>query len=281
MSIIRKIIIKEWLTFFISATIVLLFILSLGNILTNLLKANSTIHQVVLTLAFEIPTFLVKIFPVSCLIASLFSLNKLKNRNELTAIFAAGFSRIKFIITIASLGIFVGIILFYVNAYLVPYSKHQSYLMANQGNEGSITANAVNGGRVWFKGKNYFINYSSFDISTNTLNKLNLYYYNDDYKLIEQISSDQAIYIKEHQWKLNSFKHNTNLNNLTFPTTQILKNKFIDLDESLQDFKKINADISTLSIWKLYEYVKILKSNSLSYRLFICPPFAIYAIWQF
>jgi lipopolysaccharide export system permease protein len=239
-------------------------VLSLGNILSNLLRANSHFGDVLKSLLYEIPLFLVKIFPVSCLIASLFSLNKLKNRNELTAIFASGFSRKNFILTIATLGFLVGVSLFYINSYLVPYSRHRAYLELNVHGDSSVTVNAINSGRIWFKGKNYFVSYANFDAATNTLNNLELYYFNPDFRLVEQIKAQTARFLHDQTWLLSPFIHSTNLQNTTFPNIE--EHKFSEwfIDENIQDFKKINADISTLSIWKLFEYIQILNSNNLN-----------------
>ena len=264
MSIIRKIIIKSWLLYFTSATMVLVFILSLGNILSNLLRANSHFSEVFMSLMYEMPTFLVKIFPVSCLIASLFALNQLKNRNELTAMFAAGFSRRKFIFTIATLGTFIGIILFYINSYLVPYAKHKSFQKTETVQNSKVSVNAINSGRVWFKGKTYFVSYSNFDSTKNVLNNLQLYYYDKNFVTTEEVKAKQARYVKDNEWMLFNFVHITNLNNKTFPNIQEKPQMLWEIDEDIQDFRKINSDISTLSIWKLYDYIQVLKSNGLN-----------------
>jgi lipopolysaccharide export system permease protein len=264
MSILRKIIIKEWLAFFISATLILLTVLSLGNLLSNLMKAESSLVHVVENLIYEFPNFLVKIFPVSCLIASLFSLNKLKNRNELTAIFAGGFSRLKFVSTIAALGLLMGGILFYINSYLVPIARLKVINQSAHQNQTIVTANAINSGKIWFKGKNYFVSYASFDAKNNIIHNLSLLYFDSEFRLIEQVSGRTAKFIEGQTWKFEPFNRVTNLNNSTFPSRQTLSSSDWKIEESLQDFKKINTDITTLSIWKLYDYIKILRSNDLN-----------------
>jgi lipopolysaccharide export system permease protein len=264
MSIIRKIIIKEWLSFFIGSIFILYLVLSLGHILSNLLKPNSSFPMLVLGLLYETPTFMIKIVPVSCLIASLFSLNKLKSRNELTAIFAAGFSRANYLFTIAILSTVVGLILFFINAYLVPIAKHMQSVEFNLHEESTVYNNAINSGRIWFKGINYFVSYASFDPITNTLHNLDLYYFDKNNRSSEKISATSAVFQKEKTWQLNEFAHSTNLENSTFPNTIFKDTKDWILEEGVLDFKRINADISTLSIWKLYDYINILKSNQLN-----------------
>jgi lipopolysaccharide export system permease protein len=274
MSTLTKLILKEWFRFFLGSVLVLLMVLSLGHVLNSLLKDSADFKTIYVSLYLELPTFMIKIFPVSCLIASLFSINKLKNRNELTAIFASGFSRQRFILGIGTIGTFIGIVLFFINAYLVPYTKHSQDLMKNgQTREAAgdaikkstVSINALNSGKIWFKGQDYFFSYSSFDRKTNTLYNLTLYLYDKDFKFTEQISAAYADFQSGSKWLLHRSLHYTNLENKTFPTVQYFDEKPLNIRETVSDFKQINADIATLNIWKLYDYIGVLKTNGINY----------------
>lgn len=274
MSNIKKLILKEWLRFFLGSVLVLLMVLALGHVLNALLKDSSEFKTIVVSLYLEIPTFLIKIFPVSCLIASLFSINKLKNRNELTAIFASGFSRRQFITSIGLIGSLVGVALFFINAYLVPYTKHRQDILKNgQAREAAgnafqkttVSINALNSGKIWFKGQDYFFSYSSFDRKSNTLYNLTLYFYDKNFKFTEQVSAAFADYQNGNNWLLYRALHYTNLDNNTFPTVTYFATKPQTIRETLSDFRQINADIGTLNIWKLYDYIEVLKTNGINY----------------
>lgn len=271
MSKIRKLILKEWLIFFLGAVFILLMVLSLGHILNGLLKASNEFRTILIDLALEIPNFLIRIFPVSCLIASLFSINKLKNRNELTAIFASGFSRRQFVVTIGSVGALVGITLFFINGYLVPYTKNKQSMMidthpsiANKAKTSTVSINALKTGKIWFKGPDYFFSYSSFDAQRNSLMHLTLYLFDQTYKLSEQITAERADFVNNTTWKLKRVTHVTNLENKTFPSIKIFPERLYQLRETISDFKKINADISTLNIWKLWDYIAVLRNNGIN-----------------
>ena len=271
MSQIRILILKEWLRFFLGSVFVLLMVLSLGHILNSLLQDAGEFKHIFTSLLLEFPSFLVKIFPVSCLIASLFSINKLTNRNELTAIFASGFSRRDFILTIGSIGALVGFSLFVVNAYLVPFAKHkqnpvtQNISTRKGESKKTMAINTVNAGKIWFKGQNYFVSYSSFDRTTNTLYNLSLYYFDQNHKLTEQVSAAFADFKKDDLWTLNNGLHYTNLENKAFPAVTTFKETVTPLRETLADFNQINSNIATMNIWKLYDYINVLRANKINY----------------
>lgn len=271
MFIIRKLIIKEWLTFFLGALFILCMILTLGHVITGLLKVSNELKSIFIDLVLQFPAFLIQIFPVACLIASLFSINKLKNRNELAAIFAGGFSRRDYVLTIATIATIIGLILFCVNGYLVPYTKQvQSSLadshpsIAKKASTSSVSINALKSGRIWFKGQQYFFSYSSFDNNSNTIYDLALYYYDAQNKFSHFISAKKANYVADNQWKLLNASIVDQLSNASFPETKNQDELIVNLNENINDFKKINSDISTLSIWKLYDYILVLRANGLN-----------------
>lgn len=271
MFTIRKLIIKEWLVFFFGAIFILCMVLTLGHVITGVMKASNELKSIMIDLVLELPSFLIKIFPVACLIASLFSINKLKSRNELTAIFAGGFSRKQFVITIAIIASLVGGVLFLINGHLVPYTKQiQTQLtdshpaIANKAKNSSVSINALKSGRIWFKGQTYFFSYSSFDPINNRIYDLDLYFYDAHSKLNDHLSAKVATYDKDHQWLVNKGVMVSKLSDKEFPVTEILANKLITLNEDVTDFKKINADISTLSIWRLYDYIVVLRNNGVN-----------------
>lgn len=263
MSKIKILILKEWIRYFIGAVVVLLMVLSLGHILNALLRDAAGFSSIFTSLYLETPSFMIKILPVSCLIASLFSINKLKNRNELTAIFASGYSRLQFVIDISTIGAIVGIFLFYINAFLVPYTKHKQDLIKN--GDSNISINAFNSGKIWFKGHDYFFSYSLFDHQTNSIHNLTLYFYDKNFKLTELINASSATYKSENNWILHKTNHYTNLENKAFPNLETINDKPLVIHETPSDFKQINANIASLNIVKLYDYINVLKSNGINY----------------
>lgn len=271
MFTIRKLIIKEWLVFFLGAIFILCMVLTLGHVITGLLKASNELKSILIDLVLEMPSFLIKIFPVACLIASLFSINKLKSRNELTAIFAAGFSRKQFVLTIGIIATIVGLLLFAINGYLVPFAKQQQSMLsdshpaiANKAKNSSVSINALKTGKIWFKGQFYFFSYSSFDNLNNVIYNLDLYFYDENSKFTDQLSSTSAHYLQDNKWELRNGIMINGLSGKQFSKTESFKQKTIELNENISDFKKINSDISTLSIWRLYDYILVLRSNGIN-----------------
>ena len=131
-NILKRLIFKEWFKVFFSSAFLLFLLISVANLIGGLMRGNVSATDVLMNHLLEIPGAMSKILPVSCLVASLFSINKLKNRNELTAIFASGFSRQNFFVTVLQASIFVALFQFMMSGFIDPYAKkNRSRLIAN------------------------------------------------------------------------------------------------------------------------------------------------------
>ena len=235
MSEIKKLITIEWIRFFLSAEFVLLLLLTIGNLISGLQRENVSNTEVLLNYLIELPSFINQVTPVSCLVASLFSINKLKNRNELTAIFASGFSRQAYIVCLVYISIFVTFFQFFVSGYLNPYIKSKRHIILSDSldkfrklqSQGLSTAS----GKIWYKNREYFFSFSKFDKKSNTIFNVDVYKYNSEYKLKEV---------------------------LKFPLLNFV------LKEELSDFKQIEADITTLNFNNLFAYISKLNASGIN-----------------
>ena len=170
MPTLRSLIIKEWFKFFLGAFLGLLLLITVAELITGFLRQNVTPLEVILNHLLEIPDKFKLIMPVSCLMASLFSINKLRNRNELTAIFAAGYSRKKFFNDIASAAIFVAAFQFSVSGFIEPYAISKKDFLIEDGQSKfknlrskGLMASTIGSGKMWFKSNDYFFSFSTFD----------------------------------------------------------------------------------------------------------------------
>lgn len=271
MSVIRNLVLREWFKFFFGAVIILLILVSVANLISGLLRENVTAKEVFLNYLIDLPTTLMQIFPVSSLVASLFSINKLKNRNELTAIFAAGFSRRSYIITICEGAIIVALIQFSLGAFVQPtFRQWRTQIMAesinkfrNLKSEG-LKASTIGSGRIWFKTDKYFFSFSAYDKQSKMLSEVSVYHYDNQYKLSRKIEARRAQYLQNKDWKFFEGREFSNLNDETFPTVTPFNEKLESINESPSDFKQIESDITILEIRDLYNYIDKLSKAGIN-----------------
>ncbi len=271
MFILKKFIIMEWYRSFIGATTVLFLLITVANLISGFLRGNVTPTDVLFNHLIELPGYFNMIFPISCLVASLFSINKLKNRNELTAIFASGFSRKDFMLTLIQASVFVAFIQFIVAAYISPFAKSSRHnLIEDSGTKfrnlksQGLRSSTIGSGKIWYKGDDYFFSFLSYDKKSKTLSKVAFYRMDTTHKLKMWLSADSIQYQDDKTWVGSNIKSYKYLNNKSFPSLSIKETGKVELRENPSDFKQIEADITTLNVTKLYFYIKQLKTAGIN-----------------
>ncbi len=270
MPIIRNFILKEWLRYFIGAFIVLILLITVAELISGFLRTTVTPMEVLFNFLLELPGKFKLIMPVSCLAASLFSINKLKNRNELTAIFASGYSRKRFMRDIAIGGLIVASSQFLISSFIEPYAKSKKHLLIQDGHtkfknlkSKGLMASTIDSGKMWFKSDKYFFSFSTFDKHKNQLNDVTAYFFNSSNLIVSKVSGDFAKY-EGDKWLTTNATIVSNLADANFPTSVRESLYHLNIDETPKDFKEIEADITTLNFFKLYRYIRKLNEGGIN-----------------
>jgi lipopolysaccharide export system permease protein len=284
LGIFKTLIIKEWLKAFIGAASVLFIMVTVSNLIDGFLRSSVTPWEVVINYFLDMPKWINRLLPVSSLVASLFSINKLLRRNELIALFSSGFSRKKFIITILQVSSIVAGLQFLNTSFAEPFSKKLRYYLVPQtvtkfkhDRNLGLRTSALDSGKIWYKSKNYFFSFSTFDKANNAVHDVNLYYFSPDHKLQTLIIAKKAIFIEREGWKFYEGEKTLALNTVNFPRNVKFQEELVVLNEVAQDFKDMEADINTLSIFSLAKFIyKINKSgtSSIEYEILFLKKFA-------
>lgn len=262
MSIIVRLIIKEWITAFIGACVVMLLLISIADIISELMRGVTTVNDIVLHYLLEVPKWLIKIFPVGTMMATLFMLHKFQRKSELIAIFALGVSRVSLLSTIFILSLFVGILQFYNGAYLGAFFEFQKKKMLRDGGihfrkdkTPELKAFSSKGDGFWFKNKSYFCSFEIFDKQKSEMHNVAYYFYSEDFKLTEVIWAKSASYVSGLLWKFKDGEVVSSLQQKSFPKGEVFKERSVHLLERPQDFKDLNIEILELNYPNLKSYI--------------------------
>lgn len=267
MKIINLFILKKWLAYFFLALSSLYLLITIASFVSELLRGQATLYYIFLHHIVESPKWIGKILPISCLMASLFSLNHLRQTNELVAILSSGISKSHIILSVATIGLIISFLHFGINSYVTPFAISQKpYIL--KGNEKKFRTNkkvgkhlqSLEDGSIWFKTKDYFIKIAAFDKHNDELKKLQLYYYESGTSnILSIVKAENATYESGNRWKLyNGITYNQTSDE-SFSTSTKFEEKDILLTEKPGDFKNFELDVRTLNIQKLYKYIHNIK----------------------
>jgi lipopolysaccharide export system permease protein len=266
MQILSRLIIKEWFKTLIGAVSVLFLLISTADLINGFLQGKEA-SRVFLEYSLKMPDLMGKMFPISCLVASLFSLNRLKSHSELIAMLAGGFSYFKFYFIIGACAFFMVIVQFVNLGHLEPAANKIKRLEIQKSrfSEGRyLTRSSLEGGRFWYKSKNYFSSFAFYDKKNKVIRDLNVFFYTPDYRSSRIIKAKKAIYIGNGQWKLIGLNELSNLSDSTFPLQLEKPNLILTLSENPEDLGEFEADLTTLSFFKLFNFISKLRKSGIN-----------------
>ena len=278
MTAIKQIIFRQWYRFFFTSCALLYLILTMANLISGLLRSGIKASDVLANHLVETPEYLKLIFPISCLVATLFAINKLKDKNELTAILSVGYSRKKFIFTIAQAAFFMSVLQFFILSYVSPFLKSKRHhWIENSGNKfknlrsKGLRASTIGTGSMWYKNEKYFLTFETYNKRNQSLSNVTAYFYHfpsgsESPSLSKILKSPKTFYTSQKRWVSKEIEIIENLDRQEFPQVKKIKGQDYRLPilETAQDFKQIEADITTLNIVQLFSYIKKLHQNKIN-----------------
>lgn len=297
MIIISRLIWKEWLKTFIGACLVLFVLITVAQLISGFLRTSVTPNEVMINYVLEIPSTFSKVFPLACLLSTLFSVNKLKSKSELIAIFAAGYSRKHFVSTLLQVSILIGLLQFINVSYLDPFAKnlHKDFIIDGwrkfkQTKSKGLLSSVINSGKIWYRSDNYYMAYTYYDRTNNTLSDVTIFYFNDQHEGTSIIRAKSAKGDEFGNWVFSDAVNISDIQGSQFPRFQREEELTLSLNEAPSDFGTIESDLNTLGPVTLYNFIEQISQSGISvteYKIFfydklisvlICPIFALFPI---
>ncbi len=266
MLILSSLIVKEWFKSLFGAIVVLFLLITTADLINGFLQGKE-ISRVFLEYLLKMPDLIGKMLPICSLVATLFSLNRLKAHSELISILAAGVSYFKIYLLIGSCGLSIVALQFYNLGYLEPVAnkiKRQEITKSQKSEGRYLTRSSLEGGKFWYKSQNYFASFTFFDRAHSSLKNFEIYFFNKDHKNEKILRSKEAKYNGNNKWILREVTEISNLDQPIFPIQGIQNEREISLQEIPEDFGEFEADLTTLSFFKLYQFVSRLSKTGIN-----------------
>lgn len=266
MLILSQLIIKEWFKSLIGAVVVLFLLISTADLINGFLQGKDA-ARVFLEYSLKMPDLMGKMFPICCLVATLFSLNKLKGHAELISILAAGYSYRKIYSLIGLCAMTVVIVQFLNLGFLEPFAnkiKRQEIQKSKKSEGKYLTRSSIEGGKFWYKTKDYFTSFAYFDRRTNSLKDIEIYYFNTSGSSEKIIKASTAEYVEKDKWMLKDVTEVSQLASKNFPVQTESTKLEVSLAEEPEDFGEFEADLTTLNFFKLKQFISRLSKTGIN-----------------
>lgn len=266
MLILSKLIVKEWFKSLVGAVTVLFLLISTADLINGFLQGKEA-ARVLLEYSLKMPDLMGKMFPICCLVATLFSLNKLKSHAELISLLAAGYSYRKIYFLVGTCALTVVLMQFLNLGFIEPFAnkvKRQEIQKSRKSEGKYLTRSSIEGGRFWYKTQSYFASFAYFDRKTNSLSDLEIYFFTPAYNSERIIHAKSAQFAEKGKWVLKDVTELSSLATPTFPVESKAPQLAVNLNEEPEDFGEFEADLTTLNFFKLGQFIKRLSKTGIN-----------------
>lgn len=261
MNIIDRYIIKNFLSTLFFAIIALCAMFIVVNLLENLddfIDANVGIMIISKYYLYSLPEILKILVPIATLLATLFSIGRLSNLNEITAMKSGGLSLYRMMIPLAIICVGLSFGQLYFNGWVVPQAVKGKmdieYHYLNKGVRGSAIYN------LYFREhptQNVILNY--YNGQTRVGSKPAIEYYSSEIqpRLVKRVEAERLIWDSTlSKWLLlNAIRRE--FDTLSNVTTERIDTIFTDLSFSHDDLIKMKKDPAEMTLDERKEFIAL------------------------
>jgi lipopolysaccharide export system permease protein len=228
------------------------------ELISKVWQINSSFSTLIMYYLLRVPDIMLKMLPVSILLSTLLFFSYLSKYNELIALYTSGRSLIRIAMPMFAVVLFLSAGSFYMYDNVLPLTnfKAQKIWMVDILGRGGEFIGSLYHEKAWFRGNGFIYNVGSYDSSTRTINDINIYYFNNQFDLIQHVFAPVADYDNGY-WSLKNGK--VTLFDGAHPVTSSFEKKMAVLGEKPEEFKKVEAISDYLKIKKLAVYIQGLK----------------------
>jgi len=216
----------------------------------DLLEYKAGLDLSLFYFALKIPLIFTQVCPMAVLMAVFMTIGGLARTSELTALHAGGVSLMRIAVPLITTAWLISLLLLLVNETLVPSSVRAMNHTWDARIEGDQTL-SFKSSRLWLREGNRIINIQSADPDQKQLNGVSLFRFNEDFKLLERFSADQALF-NDGGWKVERgvlYRFNPESGELR--ETVRLDQQFLPLKKQPEDFRIVEREAEELNFKQL------------------------------
>ena len=251
-----------------TSLILVFYIITIMELIDDVVENNVAFVRIFEFIYYHTPEIISFALPVSVLTAVLLTFSMMSKNNELVAVQVSGISLYRLTLPAVVTGILISLVFFHIQENIMPdANKKKQEILAIIHNIELKTSKEMS--KNWVVGDNndfYFFNL--MDKDTNTIDKFNVLYMNDDFSMEKRLSSNSARWLNDTELILEDgferdFKDNRPVDFYKFKTKYIKIEKGKALFTEKIDFPEF-MNIKTLKTY--IKYLKEKKSNTQKYE---------------
>jgi lipopolysaccharide export system permease protein len=269
MNILERYCAKEFLRFeaiivisFVSLYLIIDFFGKIEIFISN----QADFYQIVSFFFSSLPMIIWQILPASVLMAALVAFGSLSRHSEIIAMKACGVSLYRLAMPIIVIAAIICGLAFIISEFITPYTNQKADHINLVEVQKRVMVGALRANQIWYRGKEGIYNFKVFDMGTNSLQGITIYYVDNRLNLVKRIDAERGEW-RSGKWIFYNVIA-TSFASGTFPELQIIPYQVMALPENPDNFSGIQKHAKNMGYMELRRYVGVIKSegyNATSY----------------
>jgi len=211
----------------------------------------------------KIPFIVTQGIPMAALLGSLISLSILKRNRELIALETAGVNATYYVIPILATALGLSFVHLFVDETMARAMNQKAQQIWQREVLNQKASLAWSHENVWYRGHNVIFQIHVYNKEAESLEKVSLFYLNQDFQLTERIDARRARW-QDQRW----IAENGLILRFTGPNIEQewFSERELSLSETPQDFSRLETIPEELNWIDLYEYARKIRSEGYNSR---------------
>ncbi|MEK6553886.1 MAG: LPS export ABC transporter permease LptG [Bdellovibrionota bacterium] len=248
----------QFLTFFVGGLVVILT-LFLAADFVSMTRFQAPLDILLRYYTYYSPNILYQLIPAACLIAALFTLTNMNKANELVALFSLGHSLARVSAPILVLSAIISVVSFFIGDRALPVlNQKRDYVYYVEVRKKPGRYQTVKTNRIWYRSENIIFNIQSLEADMGRAQGLNMYYFDDEWNLVQLVKAKDVKFLNEKSWELANGTLTLFVSESSFPLTKPFDKKVVQVSEDIAD---IRAAPKTSEIMSLKDLSRFISKN--------------------
>lgn len=252
-----------WLFFIGSLAIFATVFMAIDAMSTMVSNEGVEMTTLIRYYAYTLPEIIYRMIPVAGVMATIFTLSSLQRAGELIALFSLGMSLTRVTLPLVlSVLLMSGVSLFLSDQVLPGMARMKNYVYYHEIRKNPSLYSMVKTNRIWYRSKDTIFNLKTLNEQAHKAQGLTLYYFNEDWNLIQMITANE-VDLLQSTWKLRNGSVTVFTEDSSFPMTSDFKEKTISMGEDAKDLSSTANTSDVLSLRELNQFIKKNKEAGL------------------
>lgn len=244
----------------------LFFVFDLFERMRIFLREDSELSDILSYLIFKIPLIIHLMLPVAVLIATLFSIGRLSQTSEITAMRSSGVSLNWIAKPLLLVGLLISLVSFIIGETLIPYSSQKveeiyTFDIRKKDQSGNLSRSDF-----WYKSGNKFYDIEFYDSRNKRLETLSIYDLDKQFRLKNKLNASYASWEGDAiGWTMKNIVEASVNEEANFKSSQFSSLPLV-IKEKPEDFYNLQRKPETLSYFELKKYIEKLKRDGIDHR---------------